>query len=382
MAARGRIKRVVMVLDWHPNSVGGTQTHVRGLAETLRRWGIETLIVSRELGKSEIRDLKIEGYYPVKSLFNVDFIAVPPEPSSVRNVIRKLDPDIVHSHHIFTLTSLMALKEAHELGIPSVITNHSIFYAYDKRSVWRVLGFLIPTRYFLGYADAIISVSSAADKMVESLLDKPKPRFIIPNGIDVEKYKPPEREPDDPVVFFVGRLVYRKGPHVLVKAFRLVVDEVKDARLIIAGKGFMEPVLRTMVKKLGLEGRVEMLGVVPEWKKIELYRSSALVAVPSIANESFGIVAIEAMASGRPVVATRHGGLSDVVEHGETGFLVKPGSSRELAEAIITLLEDRKLREKMGSKARSVAVEKYSWDKVAQRILRVYEYVVESRERG
>jgi glycosyltransferase involved in cell wall biosynthesis len=121
---------------------------------------------------------------------------------------------------------------------------------------------------------------------------------------------------------------------------------------------------------------MKLLGVVSERDKVELYRRAKIVVVPSIFNESFGIVALEAMASGRPVIASRVGGLEDVVVNGETGILVEPGSEEQLAEAIETLLGDEGYRRRLGANARRLVEEKYSWDAIIDRIIYVYNYTV------
>ncbi|MCE4604743.1 MAG: glycosyltransferase family 4 protein [Aeropyrum sp.] len=369
-----RGSRVVMVMDFHPSSVGGVQSHVRDLSKILSEYGYDVIVVSRKLGKGDIEDLEAEGYYTVKPLFNIETVIVPPDPIDLRRELSALEPDVVHSHHIFTLTSLMALKTAKELGKPRVATNHSIYFGYDKTGFWRLASFLLPTRYLLPNAQAVISVSRAADSMVESIVDGLVDRYIIPNGVDTERFRPSEPEDPEPTVVFVGRLVWRKGVHVLVRAFRSVVREFRDAKLVIVGKGEMEPLLRVMAKRYDIEDNVRMLGVVPEAEKPRIYSRGWVASVPSIANESFGIVALEAMACGKPVVASRHGGLKDIVVDGVSGRLVKPGSSRELAQALIELLGDESLRRRMGAEARRLAEEIYDWKRLAPKILKIYGY--------
>ena len=367
---------VCLVMEWHPSSVGGVQAHVRDLALWLSRRGFSVNVVSRKVGLADLRIQESEGYYIVDSLIPFDYILVPPDPGSIEDAIVKLKPDVVHSHHIFTLTPLFALKVASRLGVARVATNHTLFLAHDFRAFWSIASLILPTRYYLEYAQAVISVSRVADEFVESIMgsDFKARRFIIPNAVDTSKYTPPVREPEDNIVLFVGRLVYRKGLHVLVRAAQRVRS--KDFKLYIVGGGYMELPIRMLAKAYGVEDRVELLGVVPERDKVELYRKAKIVVVPSIFNESFGIVALEAMATGRPVIASRVGGLEDVVVNGETGILVEPGSEEKLAEAIETLLEDEAYRRKLGAKARRLVEERYSWDVVVDRIIDVYNYAI------
>jgi glycosyltransferase involved in cell wall biosynthesis len=363
-------------MEWHPNSVGGVQSHVRGLALWLSRRGFRVSVVSRRVGLTDLRLQESEGYYVVNSLLPFEAIFVPPDPRDIEDVISKLKPDVVHSHHIFTLTPLLALKVASDLGIPRVATNHTIFLAHDFRMFWSIASLILPTRYYLQYAQAIISVSRAADTFVESIMgsDLRARRFIVPNAVDTLRIRPPEREPEDNIILFVGRLVYRKGLHVLVKALQRIKG--RDFKLYVVGGGYMEIPARMLAKAYGVEDKVEFLGVVPEDVKIELYRRAKIVVVPSILNESFGIVALEAMAAGRPVIASRVGGLEDVVVNGETGILVEPGSEEQLAEAIELLLDDEPYRRRLGANARRVVEERYSWDVVLDRIVDVYNYTL------
>ncbi len=367
---------VCLVMEWHPNSVGGVQSHVRGLALWLSRRGFRVSVVSRRVGLTDLRLQESEGYYVVNSLLPFEAIFVPPDPRDIEDVISKLKPDVVHSHHIFTLTPLLALKVASDLGIPRVATNHTIFLAHDFRMFWSIASLILPTRYYLQYAQAIISVSRAADTFVESIMgsDLRARRFIVPNAVDTLRIRPPEREPEDNIILFVGRLVYRKGLHVLVKALQRIKG--RDFKLYVVGGGYMEIPARMLAKAYGVEDKVEFLGVVPEDVKIELYRRAKIVVVPSILNESFGIVALEAMAAGRPVIASRVGGLEDVVVNGETGILVEPGSEEQLAEAIELLLDDEPYRRRLGANARRVVEERYSWDVVLDRIVDVYNYTL------
>lgn len=367
---------VCLVIEWHPSSVGGVQSHVRDLAYWLSMKGLKVSIISRRIGAGDLEIQESEGYYIVDSLIPLDVIFVPPDPRDIEAIISSLKPDIVHSHHIFTLTPLFALKVARDLGIPRVASNHTIFLAHDFRALWNTVSLILPTRYYLQYAQAVISVSRAADVFVESIMgpDFKVRRFIIPNAVDTTKYKPPEREPEEDVILFVGRLVYRKGLHVLIKALQRI--KRRDYKLYVVGGGYMELPSRLLAKAYGVEDRVEFLGVVPEGAKIELYRRAKIVVVPSLMNESFGIVALEAMASGRAVVASRVGGLEDIIVDGETGVLVEPRSEDQIAEAIETLLDDENYRRKLGANARKAVEEKYSWNVVLDRILEVYDYIL------
>ena len=373
----GGTLRVLMVLEWHPLTLGGVQRHVRELSEFLVKMGFEVAILTK-LGKSVECDdrlnlpvIKVDPIVPFQHLI------FPPNVNELKRVIRDFSPDVVHVHHAFTLTSLLTLRVAEKLGVPRVLTNHSAAGS-SPNSMLTLMSCrgLILLRHFISKANRIISVSRCAAFFIENLLGNGVESLVIPNGVDVSRFHPPELEPSDNVVLYVGRLVHRKGVHVLIKAFSKVVREVPDARLLIVGEGYMLPFLKLMTWQLGLEGKVEFLGRVSEEKLPGIYRSSRVVVVPSLYRESFGMVALEAMASGRPVVASMVGGLPEVVRDGLSGYLVPPGSEDLLAERIIQLLSDGDLAKRMGMFGRRVTVNEYSWGKIASHVANVYREVV------
>ncbi|MEM0340572.1 MAG: glycosyltransferase family 4 protein [Acidilobaceae archaeon] len=376
--------RIGLVMDWHPSSTGGVQSHVRYLAQWLSRRGHEVVLVSRRIGArhddsiSTLESLEVDSVLPIESLF------VPPNPISLREVLSNQRFDVIHSHHIFTLLPLMGLKVAWSLGVPRVITNHTLFFFHDS-SIWNMISYLTPTKYYLRYAQTVISVSQEARKFVENIIgDRTNVKHVvIPNGVDSEKYSPPEREPEENRIVFVGRLVHRKGVHVLISAIPQILNEVRDLEVVIVGEGYMKTVANLLSKLIGVSKRVKLLGWLPESEKIKVLKNSKVAVAPSIYNECFGITAIEAMAVGRPVVASRVGGLKEVVEHGVTGLLVSPGSKKELVEAVTLLLQDEKLRREMGRRARETVEKKYSWNVVVEDIIKVYDEVMsETRSRG
>ncbi|MCD6358090.1 MAG: glycosyltransferase family 4 protein [Thermoproteales archaeon] len=169
----------------------------------------------------------------------------------------------------------------------------------------------------------------------------------------------------------MGRLVYRKGLTVLLKALSLLKD--LDLTLVVVGEGPLRPSAEALARRLAIEDRVMFLGSINEWELPGVYRSADVVAVPSLYGEAFGIVALEAMATGRPVVASRVGGLSELVIGGETGVLVPPGDPEALAEALRTLYEDEELRAQMGRRGRARILELYDWRVVIRHLEEVYE---------
>jgi len=199
---------------------------------------------------------------------------------------------------------------------------------------------------------------------------------IIPNGIDIERFSPdgPQREEfaDDKLnILFVGRLEKRKGLDYLLRACAKVKKRFSNFRLIIVGPGTrLRPGYEKFIEDSHLTDVVST-GFVPSTELPAYYRSADIFCAPSTGGESFGIVLLEAMASGKPVVATDIEGYASVLTHGEEGLLVPPRDEEALAQALLSLLNDKSLRHQMGAKGR-IKAEKYSWANVAQQVMDYY----------
>ncbi len=365
--------KILLVTEWHPFSIGGVQSHVRDLAFNLSKLGHEVFIISKAYNSSSFERKGIK-HITVKSLLApLNIVLIPPNYFSLKEAIIKLKPDIIHAHHAFTFMPLLSLSIGEACNVPRILTNHSITFGFDYDWLWRPSSYLLFIhRYYISKAQVIVSVSIAADRFISKFVGKNVIRKVVPNAVDTDRFKPPKQEPTEPLILFIGRLVYRKGAHVLLRAFRCVAKEKPRAKLLIVGKGYMEPILKVLAQKLDVQDKVEFRGCIPESDKEEMYRKACIVAVPSIYGESFGLVALEAMSSGRPVVASNVGGLNEIIDQGNDGLLVKAGSHRELANAIITLLSDDRKRKKMSLKAREKVLKKYSWNIVIRDLLEVY----------
>ena len=304
----------------------------------------------------------------------------------------KLDVDIVHLHATASPIDLLsALLYAKKKKKPMVLTYHGdvdvihdgishklAAYFYDK---------LIDK--LLSYANVIISPS---EHYIEEsrFLGKYRDKIVvIPNGINIEEFGIPYSKEecrrklglltDENIILFVGVIHSYKGSDVLIKAMPKIIKEVPNAKLIFVGKegekGGIE-VFEKLSKKLGVEKNIKFAGFVgSSFKKAFYYRSADIFALPSIILEIFGIVNLEAMACSVPIVASKIGGVPDVVKEGENGLLVPPKDSETLADAIIYLLENDDIRERMGKNGRK-KVEDYSWVRIADETEKVYERLI------
>jgi|WetSurMetagenome_2_1015567.scaffolds.fasta_scaffold26778_2 glycogen synthase len=203
---------------------------------------------------------------------------------------------------------------------------------------------------------------------------------VVPNGVNPERFK---QSPDkaaakaefglknEPCVLFVGNLIPRKGLPFLVKAAEKIFKEQAQTRFLIAGEGSLKTQLQTSLQKANLAENFRFLGKISEGQLPMLYGCADVFALPSI-QEGQGIVLLEAQASEVPVVAFDVGGVNEAVRNGETGFLAKLGNTDEFADAILKLLSDGALREKMGANGRKFVVDNFTWDICAEKMHKIY----------
>jgi L-malate glycosyltransferase len=226
----------------------------------------------------------------------------------------------------------------------------------------------------------------ATDLMVSNqmalarLSEEARPRATdLPLGIDAELFSPGSGDGEEPSrdVLFVGRLEPRKGVRTLVDAFDEVLDEVPDARLVMAGHGELDEEIKRRTARERQRGRVVVLGTVPRRELPELMRASAVFCLPSFGDPN-PVSALEAMACGRPIVATRAGGLGQCFPE-EGGHKVEPGDVEGLANALISVLNHPEGAAQMGQVNRRVIEERHAWPKVGQQLERILRNAVSAR---
>ncbi len=222
------------------------------------------------------------------------------------------------------------------------------------------------------HIDVTVANSDAVRRRLEA--DDFGPSEVIHNGIPINDQAPARSNSlsPHPKVVFAGRLVNTKGVDILLSAFATVRRKFPTAELLVAGSGPESTRLKTLAADLGIADSVTFLGTESRGELDVKFADAWVQAVPSVWEEPFGLVAVEAMMRGIPVIATKTGGLTEIVEHDETGILIAPGSSDELANAIATLLSNRQLALKLGQQAREVALAKFSHDAFVDKFLSLY----------
>lgn len=226
-------------------------------------------------------------------------------------------------------------------------------------------------------ADFITTNSSFNLERLKKLKINP-PLEIIPWGVSIkEEFKSwgPERKN---IVLFVGRLVEYKGVEVLIKAFKIVSERFPDYRLVIVGDGPLRESLMNLARKINTEGKVEFKGKLPQEDLERIYEESKIFVLPSIVTskgetEGLGVVLIEALTRGIPIIGSKVGGIPDIIIDGETGLLFEPWNYQDLAQKITYLIENPEFCRKIVEKGQKLVKEKFSWGKITQNWLEILE---------
>ncbi|PRY50634.1 phosphatidylinositol alpha-mannosyltransferase [Geodermatophilus tzadiensis] len=367
--------RIGLVCPYQWDVPGGVQYHVRDLAETLRGFGHHVEVLTPAEREESLTDpwLTFAGR-TVPIPYNGSMASLqfgPVSASRVRRWLREGRFDVVHVHDPAPpSTGLLVCMIA--TG-PIVAT----FHAATVRSKWlATFGPLV--RPWLERISGRIAVSDFARRVqVEHLGGD---AVIIPNGVHVASFAQGPTLPgvarggDGPTVGFLGRYDEpRKGLPVLLEAMRTVVREHPGARLLVAGRGDPDALRDGLGEDLAPS--VVVLGEVSEAEKAAFLRSVDVYCAPNLLGESFGVVLIEAMAAGAPIVASDLDAFARVLEDGAAGVLVRRGDSTALARALSDLLADPDRRARLSAAGQEAAAG-YDWQVVARRVLDVYETVV------
>jgi glycosyltransferase involved in cell wall biosynthesis len=315
-----------------------------------------------------------------------------PQPGSRKEVLGQLlwyryfleatRPDVVHVQHpLERAFYVQQVQRLERRKWPLVITAHSFFGEHDEYTIHSLMA---PN---LRAADRVIAVSPhIADQAASLGVDRTRIR-VIRSGIDVERFQPRDRaaaraildvDGATALILFVGNLEPRKQLDVLLRA----LPNLPDARLAIVGSGDSAGVddqthaLQHLAQQLGLGTRVRFVGRVDGTTLLHWYAAADVFALPS-SSEAQGIVALEAMASGLPVVASAVGGLLGTIEDGQTGYLVEPGEVEPLAQRLGALLADTPRRAAMGDAARQKVARDFTWQAAVASTVEVYRELAE-----
>jgi len=368
----------VAMLTYSTRPRGGV-VHALKLAERLSRLGAEVTLYS--LARSDDKT-QLQGYFRKVSvpyeIFAYDWSSdlMTRLRDMIDTYVERLprDVDIYHAQDCVGGTALAELKARGLIVAPTFRTVHHVddfteprLFEFEKRAVKKADHLFVVSRY---WKDKL-----SKDYGLDSL--------ITYNGFDVEDFSNlPPKKSTVPTVLFVGGLEPRKGLEFLLHAMERVVEGFPDARLIAVGKAGFRGTdewswFMALADRLGIGGHMEFHESVPQETLLAFYSDCDLLVMPS-RTEGWGLALMEAMACAKPVVASRAGGIPELVRDGVEGMLVPPGDVHGLAASIIRLLGDRGLRERMG-RAGAERVREFSWDSTARVVLEAYEAALHVR---
>jgi len=355
----------------HP---GGVVNHISCLEQQLTRMGHEVKIIapaSKAISTFGDRFIRIGKPRPVPVSGSIARITLSPWLSStIKAVLDREKFDIIHLHE--PLMPMLCTNVLRHSQTPNVGTFHASggkpWYSFGTP-----IGKLLLKKW-VRKLDGKTAVSQVAIDYVSRHF--PDDYTITPNGVDCGHFSPeatPIEEFNDGKlnILFIGRLEKRKGLDYLLEAYKQIKPEIPDSRLIIVGPGIR---LRRKYEKWVRRSRLEDIvftGYATYGDLPRYYKTADVVCCPATGQESFGIVLTEAMAVGKPIVASDIPGYNSVVTHGTEGLLVPPRNAAKLAEALTSLLTDESLRQQMGTRGR-VKVQKYDWEHLARNMMNYY----------
>ena len=354
---------------------GGVVNHISALEQYFTKMGHEVKIIapaSKAVSNLGDRLIPIGKPRPIPVSGSIARITISLRLASrIKEVLAKEKFDIIHLHEPF-----MPMLCSAVLRFSDNAVNIGTFHACHGSPGY---GFGRPiSTIILKRRRRKLTGKIAVSKPAMDFARKYIPGYynIIPNGIDVEHFSPDVSPIDEFCdgkmnILFVGRMEKRKGLNFLLEAYKQVKQEIPNSRLIVVGPGTrLRSIYERKVRRSKLQD-VVFVGYASYDELPRYYKTADIYCSPATGRESFGIVLLEAMAVGKPVVASNIDGYANVVSHGVDGLLVPPKDKRLLAQALISLMSDASLRQQMGANG-ILKAKRYSWENIAQKILSYY----------
>ncbi|HUU77770.1 MAG TPA: glycosyltransferase family 4 protein [candidate division Zixibacteria bacterium] len=388
----------VLMFSWEfpPFKVGGLAAHVFDLSKMLVKKGLEVHVVTCSFPGTKDYEL-INGVH----VHRFDAYAIPaPEflqwdlnmnllmERKAVEIIQKYNIDILHAHDWLVASAAIGMK--HLYRKPLIATIHSLergrrngLHNDGQRMLDQIENLLIQEAWHN------IVCSQYMQSLCHFSFNFPKDKMtIIPNGVryndfSIElskeekiKHRLKYASEKDHIIGFIGRLVPEKGVNILLGSVKLVLKSVPKTKFVIAGEGWHRSELERIAKELGINEKVLFTGYLPEDDFLPYLNVTDILVVPST-YEPFGIVALEGMATKTPIIVSDVGGLSEIIDHKWTGMKVPADNSQFLAESIIELLQNEKLRKLIVKNAIGKLMHVYDWSIIADHTIKIYERIFE-----
>ena len=399
----------VLMLSWEfpPRIIGGIARHVHELSLALAGQGVQVEVVTaHHPGAPDREGVRIPKAKAAQGRLVVH--RAPPDPvlpldflngihqlngSMVETAIRVLQEeraDLIHAHDWLVAPAAKLLK--HAFRLPLVGTIHATEHGRNQGIHNDLQHYIHSWEWLLSYESwRTICCSKFMAEELHRVLATPDDKLdVIPNGLDLRRlgtrrkvdadFRHRFAAPSDRIIMFVGRMVREKGAHVLVQAVPVVLAQHPEAKFIIAGGGQNDH-LRRLAQALRVQDRVMLTGFVSEEDLQGLYQVAEVAVYPSL-YEPFGIVALEGMASGVPVVTSDVGGLREVVDHGVTGLHTWANNPESLAWGINEVLGNPELAQQLARQGQRKVKAEFGWDRIAGMTLKVYQRVIAEARRS
>jgi len=383
----------IALLSWeslHSVAVGGVARHVTELAAALERRGHEVHVFTRMAPRQRFHDL-VDGvhYHRVQYPRHHDFV------DDINNLCRAIVDrvlmiedfvgrpfDVVHAHDWLTANAMIWIKQGRPR--PSILTIHATEYARCGNTFPGGMSQRVRDQERAGmyWADHVVAVSEATRQEIQWMYNVPGDRTsVVHNGVNASQFHVAVQAdevrrrydigPMDPVVLFCGRMVWQKGPDLLVEAIPAILHRWGNAKFVFVGDGDLQGSCEARARHLGCGHAVRFLGHRTGDELVRLFAICDTVCVPS-RNEPFGIVVLEAWAAGKPVVVTQCGGPNEFVWHEVNGLKIHP-SPDSVAWGIGEVFSNWDRAHAMGADGRRAVETSFTWDSAAGKVLDAYE---------
>lgn len=381
---------------------GAVEEYVYQLSRHLRRFGVDAVVIDANYDDNKLVYEELNGAQIVRIPTTKPFIGFKERiikeflfGRAASRYISREGFDIIHANTTWTGSALALHKSIGKFKCRGfVYTCHNPLWPENKVHSGEKIVRLVEG-YTMKMADIVIALNKT---MYRTLTEKakidPRKMIIVPNGVDTEFFRPGLKDEqildrygleEQSYILFVGRVSPEKGVHILLRAFKQIVNDVpKNFKLVIAGpltsafnstqvSNYAKAVMSYAKEKLG--ERVVFTGAIDRNSLRILYSNAYCFVLPSLA-EAFPMVLLEAMASGAPTIGSTAGGIPDIIIDGVNGLLFRKGDWRDLANELLILIQDRGFRDKLSHNARKYVEENFSWSTVAMKIKEVYDSII------
>lgn len=395
-----RVPRRILTLAWEypPKVIGGLARHAGYLSRALAEQGHRITVLTQgdpalppEQDDGGVRVLRLPVHEPrprdftgwVKRL-NFEMVE-----KAIRLYADGERFDVIHAHDWLAAYAGKTLK--HGLAVPLVATVHATEYGRNNGLHNDLQRYISNVEWSLTYEGwRIICCSRFMEEEIHRVFQTPLDKIrVVPNGVHMPNSAEQKGDlsasdrafrrryagDEEPLLFFMGRIVYEKGLHVLLDALPAVLARLPNLRLVVAGDGPLRGQFERQARQLGIADNVTFYGFADDDDRDRFLRGAQAAVFPSL-YEPFGIVALEGMAADVPVIVGDVGGFAEIVSHRKTGLLARPGDASALAEAIIELLTDEELSVRLRKSARREVEQKYSWSRIASATADIYDEVL------